>query len=510
MGQLRAAVRDITNIEATLVVSDATINNMLNEEIFKVQKIGDETYSFWSAGAGAPITVTLSDGVVYRFPSWKWDNTTENATTVSADNIFMDSDADFAPWSTVSNNIKNAGFYDNYLVYRVAARLLRAQADDTARGEEFDKQADSILELIVRDEFIGHNALLASTLTSSSSGFGLGLVFKTLVLLGRPTAIDSDVSQSITEVQAAVYNERNELYSSYRWPFATTAFTNWDPYNDVFAYGAAARLATRFGLPESSQKSLLADFETRKQALLREKLYNSSGNAYPYTFAGLRSQVRALLQDYTKDLPEILVGQWVNEAYQSLAYEREWRWLENEASFVLPAGSNSIDLSIGTRVISMYEVEQDATGQVTEASQIYPVGHGYDVLNNASDYRYEVRGSVVSGVSTGDTIVTIHPKPVEPITVLVRFAMGPTFLTNDNDTTEIGIQFAAIVAYRAAQVGAAFHPQAKQIIPMFQMQEQRMYESMMRHYQLDTSSETFSIGENALETRKYLPFFRVG
>lgn len=507
-GQIRAKVRDLTNIEATLVVSDERINNLINEELHKLILIADELEQFWQI-AGNPITVTQGDGITYRVPGWRFDNTSQFPGGL-AGNIYLGADATLPPWNNTANGQYKAGYYDNYLVYAVSARVLAENADDTTRGAEFRAQAEIIGNTIIEQEFIGHNADAFVGIGPSTVGYDLRLYFKTLVLLKNPLRIEGNFVDVLSDVLDAVTNERNELYSAYSWPFVNTSFNDWAPYSDIFAYGAAARLAARFGMSEPEQKSLLADYETRKQALLREKLYNASGAIQPYTFAGLKAQVRALLQDYTKDLPETIIGQWINDAYQTLAYEREWRWLEQEVTVNVPAGSATIDLTFGSRILSMYEIKFDDNGNIKESGQIYPVGHGYDVLNNASDYRYSMDASFVDNMFMSDSVVTIFPTPKEPIVVGIRFAETPGPLTLNNSATLIGTQFASILAYRAAVVGAAFHPQAKQLIPAYEAQAQRIYDSMLRHYQLDTSTETFSIGENALETRKYLPFFRVG
>jgi hypothetical protein len=43
---------------------------------------------------------------------------------------------------------------------------------------------------------------------------------------------------------------------------------------------------------------------------------------------------------------------------------------------------------------------------------------------------------------------------------------------------------------------------------MFESEAQRVKDMMYQYYMTSRSTEPFSIGENALETRKYLPFFK--
>ena len=510
-GQIRARVRDLTNIEATLVVSDDRINNLINEELQRVLSIPEDFYWSYSASNPAGPLVTVG-GINYKVPGWSFDNTYDfppvsPATMPSTNgNTYLTTDASYAPWSALKYN---SGYYDLFLVYSVASRLLQEVSDETNRAETFRANADEILNELLTREFVDHSYTISRYILSSSGDYDLYLLITAMQLLKIPLQAEAPNSAGPL-VERAIRNEEAELKGAYNWGTIGSAYSFWDPYGDIFAYGAAARLAIRFGLSEAEQKALLTEYETRKQALLREKLYNASGSIQPFTFAGLKAQVRALLQDYTKDLPETLIGQWVNDAYQTLAYEREWRWLEEDVTYSVAAGVSNINLTYGTRVISMYELELDENNNIRESSQIYPVAHGYDVLGNSSDYRYSLNAKFINNNPVSETVVTLYPTPQEPITVAIRFADSPSVMTQDITPTLLGPQFSSIVAYRAAIIGAAFHPQAKQLIPAYEAQAQRMFESMLRHYQLDTSTETFSIGENALETRKYLPFFRVG
>jgi hypothetical protein len=68
--------------------------------------------------------------------------------------------------------------------------------------------------------------------------------------------------------------------------------------------------------------------------------------------------------------------------------------------------------------------------------------------------------------------------------------------------------FAPYLVYRAAYLGSAWSDQAKKLAPMFAAEAQRVKDMMYQYYMTSRSTEPFSIGENALETRKYLPFFK--
>jgi len=496
-GQIRAKVRDLTNIEATLVVSDDRINNLINEELHKLILIGDELEQYWNV-SGNPITVT-EGGVTYRLPGWRWDNTTQFPSG-TAGNIFLSSDASLAPWNTTLNGQYKAGYYDNYLVYSVATRVLSENADDTTRGAEFKSQADAIANTIIAQEFIGHNSEMMLGLASNNSGFFIRLLFKTLVLLKSPLTIDSDYTQVATEVISGVYDSRNELLGKYSWGF-DGSFDDFDPYADIFAYAAAGRLGFRFGLSEQEVASLLAEYESREAALVREKLTNNSGNLTTATAGAMVYQVRSLLRDFSNELPTAIIYNWLNTEYQMLANEHDWPWLSQNIYVNIPAGANTVSLAaygVDYGILNAYVVKVDGSGQTTDAQIVAPVPHILDGEVNDARYRYDITG----------TNLTITPTPNENIILALRLKGISGTLTSSSDQPEFASQFAPYLVYRAAYLGSVWSDQAKKLSPMFAAEAQRVKDMMYQYYMTSRSTEPFSIGENALETRKYLPFFK--
>ena len=501
LGAIRAKVRTLTAIESTNLVTNAHLNNLINEELHKVILIADEIEQAWTtsiAPGATPVTVVES-GVTYRVPGWRFDNTTQFPTGMPG-NIILSIDADLPPWNTTGNGQYKAGYYDNYLVYKVSARLLLEQDDDSKRHEEFQKRADEIFSTLIEQEYISHNADLLSTIANNTANYQLFLLFKTLFLLQIPTSFDSKYSVPVLEINEAINASKNELMGKYTWPFAGTVYSDFAPYSDIFAYAAAGRLASRFGLSDNVKAELTADYASREEALVREKLTNSSGLTNPSTLGNMILQVRALLRDFSTEIPSNLITNWINTEYQLLLREHDWPFLIQNTTVTLNAGSNTINLAssgLAWEVLNVYTSKMDGNN-VTDSQIVSPVPHVLDVEVNESRYRYDVNSG----------IITIAPTPTEPTIFRVRWKGNPNALLNSNDQPIFESYFSAYLVYRAAYLGSAWSDNAKKLAEMFIGEAERIKTLMYKHYITDHSTEPFSIGENALETRKYLPFFK--
>ena len=501
LGAIRAKVRTLTAIESTNLVTNVHINNLINEELTKVITIADDIEQAWTTSIApgvTPVTVT-ENGVTYRVPGWRFDNTTQFPTGMPG-NIYLSIDADLPPWNTTGNGQYKAGYYDNYLVYKVSARLLLEQDDDSKRADEFKKQSDEIFSTLIEQEFISHNADLLSTIANNTANYQLFLLFKSLFLLQIPTSIDGKYSIPVLEINEAINASKNELMGKYSWSFAGTVYSDFSPYSDIFAYAAAGRLASRFGLSDSIKAELIADYTSREQALVREKLTNASGLTNPATLGNMISQVRAMLRDFSTEIPSNLITNWINTEYQLLLREHDWPFLIQNTTTTLNAGSNTINLAssgLAWEVLNVYTSKMDGNN-VTDSEIVSPVPHTLDIEVNDSRYRYDVNNG----------IITIAPTPTESTIFRVRWKGNPNALLNANDQVIFESYFSSYLVYRAAYLGSAWSDNAKKLADMFIGEAERVKTLMFKHYMTDHSTEPFSIGENALETRKYLPQFK--
>lgn len=489
---IRAKVREITGIYATTVFSDSRINGLINEELYKINGLFDDLLLGSSTD-----TITVS-GVAYRFPSWRWDNTTQFPTRVGTD-LYLETDTDTAPWSD--------GYYDDLLVYKVSYDVLKEQADDTKRAEDYLVKYEDIKTQLIKYDYVQHNRYLVDNIAAGNTHRYQSLTVKKLAVFAVLSAgIPSEMEWELSSVMNRIQNEATELYNAYTWTGISSAtdWANWGYDNiDIFAYGVARKMLSQVN--SETANAYDAEYNSRLENLKRSKLY-TAGSIVPNTLGSLRTQVRALLQDFSKNLPDVLINSWINESYTTLATEREWKWLSSTVTFSLSAGSNLIPLSfIGSRIKNVYQVKLDPTDfQPTEVEIVAPVPSVSSVEKNTARYYYEVENV------SGSWYLKIAPTPNEPTDFTVIAAGTPAPLLLDADQPVFEAQFAPLLAYRAAIRGLLFNPQNKNLVGIYQDAEQRLLDAMLVYYQLDRSTEPFSIGSSALETRKYLPFFRVG
>jgi hypothetical protein len=493
---LRAMVRELTAVHSTDIISDARINDLLNKRMFDIVSVGDNTRLFLMASLPAPIVIGI-----YRFPSWEWDNTTKfPGANPSGDNVYMSLDSDTPPWSY--------GQHDSCLAYGAAADVLMSINDDSTRVKDFSNKFVETANLIIRDDYISHNVNLAYQAFSNPDDAIVGAALRVLALalVGDVLSVETDL-QKVVSSTIDVYSERRQLYSAFNWPaLMTETFASFAPHTEIFAYGAAAKFAARMNMPQQVVDTLNMQYNTRKDALLREKLYNASGYIYLYQYGQAVAQVRALLQDFTRELSDTLIYGWLNDAWQSFSNERNWSFNTSELTITFPPGINSISL-LGSpylayqRILNVYEVKLTDTkpATATSAEIVYPVPHIMDNVADGSKLRYDINAGSLR----------IAPTPTEYTYLRVRYIQEPELVVgNPAQVVMIPANYSMILAYRAAVIGSEWSEYGKKMAPTYQKAADEIFETMVREYQLDHSTEPLQLGGSGLETRKYLPWFR--
>jgi len=513
--QIVARVRELTGIFSTDVYADARIKKLVNETLYNIIKIADDMLTYLydlNAGAnyGKPILVARTNAQTgtttnYRFPGWRFDTPT-NAPTDLLTNVYMSLDTDLAPWIGNVGNTGMGGYYDNILVYKVASDMLREIGDDSNRAEFFSNKFDEILQVLIRDEFIEWNFALAESILATDLNYHNAVALKVLRNLNRIVNVDNLPSLTYRCV-IAVNNSKNEFYYAYTWPFANTWSNFGTPY--PFVYEASAKVAVEYDVPEATIKGWLAEAESQKSMLVRNFITNNYGSSFPSTLVDMKKQVRALLSDFSKDLPEQIIISWINEAYQILALEKNWAWLEVEALYQVSAGSVGFQLdNIGSRkILDMYVVEQKGAYSGSSVASdtvdiVSQVPHIQDGKINDSQYHYDVN-------ATG--FVTLSPAPLtKAIKLKIKYLSRCPGLSADSDEVLFNDEFAGILVYRAAMKGVMLNPSGKKLYEVYDMAQQTLFKAMVNFYQLDHSTEPFQIGAKGYEERKYIPFFKVG
>jgi hypothetical protein len=490
---IRAAVRELTAIYSTDIVSDARINDLINERLYKVVNIAEDLNIFLSSDGGITPSTVVRGGVTYRFPAWSFDRPGLFPTNIVAD-LYLESDSDLPPWED--------GHYDNLLVYGAAADVLSYINDDSGRIQVYESKYSDIADRMVRAEYVNHNLAIFNLTASEGPAVESGsLALYTLAILSESVTIDSVLEFSKTIV-LELYRELNALFFAYRWPSGySPTFSSFIGYQTMFCYAVAATMAKRMGRPESVVDSYTSQYNTQRDTLLRQVLYSTSG-AYGATIAGpVATQVRALLQDFTTELPEAVIYSWINMANQVLMQERSWPFLTGTANFSVAAGTSTIDVSslgIRNRVLNVFEVRYNGAGQVIDSEIVYPVPHILDGKVGDAKYVYDINNGIVS----------ISPTPTETVYIRAKFIIDAPLITSASSPLLFDPRFTDILAYRAAVIGSSWSDYGKKMKEVFQDSADQLFEAMVSFYLLDHSTEPLQIGGSALETRKYLPWFR--
>lgn len=444
LSELRTYVRDLTGIYSTDILSDTILTRWINEAYREIT----------------------------RSQNWPWASSVVDLVNGLDAPVF-------------------AGEYHAILAYRVADKALGFEADDTERAKRYKEEADFIYTQMVLKYLQGQ--------AHSTSGNMASLIRNVRDYLNMyEDAISDDL------IESRIMDVYNELYEGHVWPFDRNPFPGmgWDRTR-VLVLGAAGRLGLQAGRDAAFVETMANEYQLAYEELKTVFFRNQTGTGYS-NLGQLRSLVRTITGDYSKLIPDVLINLWINEEYQLLASEKDWAWLEQTTQLTVAAGSNQFYLMNGTRkVLEMYVVEgadpEYSASSVTQSEIIYPVPHIMDIERNAEKFHYDV--------SSGG-LVTISPTPERDITIRARYAASFSPLTGDLSEPGFDEQFRSILAYRVGMRVAAYTNADKNIMDLCVMVSQNMFEAMNKFYQLEHSMEAFQLGGKALETRKYLPWFR--
>jgi len=218
-----------------------------------------------------------------------------------------------------------------------------------------------------------------------------------------------------------------------------------------------------------------------------------------------REDIRNFIRDLTgivstDVVSDSLINRWISEAYNEIARERDWDWLEATQSNSLPDAVDNVhtvSLSNGTRrVLSAYLTS--AVGFVRELSQVSELDH----IMLYDDDRYPKYDVNFSGV------VTIAPQQPEGETYSIRYTQSNVDLTLDADVPAFDAQFHSAIAYRAAVKVLQFVSDDTDRAEYYFGEYASLLNGMVNLYELNHDDRTFQLGETGQEDRKYFPWFR--
>lgn len=444
LGSLRTYVRDLTGVYSTDLVPDTLLTSWINEAYFDVA----------------------------RQQEWPW-----------------------LPVSALVNSGDAPAFADEYrplLAYRVAAKVLAVQADDTNRGQVYIGEYQSILDAMYQDDL---QAAATNTMTSQA-----GVVRYVRDLLG---IYDDTVTDTvITNLLGEVYTD---LYKSYTWPFSESPV----PYatagiGRALAYGTAARLSVRYGRPPEMSAAFGTEYESAV-ALLQQTQLTDNATVTFATRANLAAFVRTLLNEYSKRIPTSLINAWLSEEYVMLASSQDWPWLQTQFQTTVFAGTNLVSLPSGSKkVLEVFFVKlvnssDTVTDAVNESEIVYSVPSVLDGSAGNPYFRYSI---------DYNGVITLTPAPESDIVLRVRYVQGVTGLGSDAAEPAFDPKFRSLLSYRVAARVLDYLGVSKPVRDTYVSVAQAIFDDLYSEYMLDHSTEPLQLGGRGLETRKYLPWFR--
>jgi len=408
---------------------------------------------------------------------WTWSNTASPAAALASGTDAPAFPAQFHP----------------LLAYKAAAVVLITQADDTTRAQEYLSIYKTMVDALRQDD-------LQIAITGDVINTGDYTDYSKLVKFVRQLTSVYDGSISNTYIENKLKDEYKILADAFTWSWTYSSgnLSAIAEYAKILAYGASAKIAAELGLPEQLTKAYLLEYSDILDRMKRVTLYTLQ-TASPTTLAQLRVYTRSLMGNYSKDIPDVLINTWLNEAYTLLQNQRDWKWLQVETEVAVASGTSVITLPAGGtgKVMGIYVIN-------TNGLRIDPVTQRptlHDIDDNNDKYFFS---------TTPAGVITIAPTPTENLTVRIRYVKNGDLMSSDASTTLLATQFVTILAYRAAIKGYLFAPDAnKKILEIYIQQERDMFDAIVSYYNLDHNTDAFQIGIRGVEERKYIPYFRV-
>jgi hypothetical protein len=492
------------------MTTQITISGLQNNQPYLVQvaAVNDLGQGPWSAVAGpaapAPDASYLINYVRQLTGVFSKDILTDDLLLFWMNEAYSELARLFDwPWLPITPlSLDEAPAFDSdftsILAYRVAPRVLELEADESPRAEAYRKEYQNMLtnmyKHLLRAQDVGNP-------TSMSD----------LVLFVR--ALLDEFSQSLDNamIENKIMNVHDELVRSEAWVFPSPVFPQmgWSE-SRVLAYGAAGRLATLLEKTESLVSSMGEEFSAGVVNL--RLAFQNDYSSRDEDAEALARQARTFLGNYSTRASDSLLKTWIYEEYQNLCSERSWSWLQQEATIVLPLGSSTFSLaSTLVKIHEIHRVELDSNGHVNEAEPGLLVPSVLEVQYNDPRFYYAVDHM------TGD--ITIAPEQTKEITLRIRYEVVPESgylmpttidgMVGDNFTGfAIPTRFKHILSYRAAMRAGVILEVPQSVYDMCANSATSLYEAMYNDYQMGHTQEPFQIGGNALETRKYVPWFR--
>lgn len=298
-----------------------------------------------------------------------------------------------------------------------------------------------------------------------------------------------------------------ELYRMEKWPWAV------------------AELVTGTDTPtfEAQFHAILA-YRTAIRVLASQADDTKRGEAYAAEYAGLLSAMkqeyfpklaaatvgnRGQLRDYVRDITNVqsdtisdaLINQWLQEAYQTVARQRTWDWLESTVTFTDISGVGPHSLGTANpRVISVQLIDERGT-----VEEVFERADTVNVSSNRRAAYYDVN----------DTAGSITLSPVERFDnneeydLRVRFSAQTVTFADDNAAPAVHAQFNPMFAYAtAARLMRIVDVDNPERANVFEQMANELFDDMVSFYELSHDDTAFQMGIEGREIQQYPYWFR--
>lgn len=440
---LRTYVRDLTGVYSTDLISDALLTRWINEAYSEVE----------------------------RTRVWPWAATKVDLVTNTDSPVFAEQ-------------------FHAVLAYRVGAKVLATQADDTPRGQAYMDEATMLLKQM--EEFYFPYAAAGNV----SNLAGLRATVRDLI---------GDWSKNISDgmLNLWINQSYDEVERSQKWPWAgskTPLVTNTDQpafdvqFRSLLAYRAATKALTLVGDQGQRTEAYGTEYTSILASMVEHYLPALAAGGVS-TLAELRRTTRDMLGTYQKGLSDQLIDRFINQSYSDLARQKPWTWLEATAEDSLVAYDVTWSLPYGTRrVLELFIVNNE-----DDIEEVIMVPHVLDVPANSAELRYDV---------TSDGDVTIAPPQDHEITLRARYIVKHVELAFDEEEPLFDTQFRIVLCYGAAARILTMQGDTSKRNENFEMEAMRIIDSMMTEYQLDQDNRPIQLGGEGIQQRRYIPWFK--
>ncbi len=296
-----------------------------------------------------------------------------------------------------------------------------------------------------------------------------------------------------------------ELARLEKWPWApaTTLTSSQSPafvaeFHHILAYRAAVKILVSQADDTNRGAEYGKEYTFLLEALRQEY--------FPKLAAGTVGN-RGQLRDYVRDITNVqsdrvsdaMLNQWLQEAYQTVARQRSWDWLESTDTFADITDVGPYLLVPNARVLSVQLI--DGRGVVEE---VFERPDTVNVNSNRRIAYYDFEDA------TG--YLTLAPEErfdTETYDLRVRYSAQNVTLSADNATPAFAAQFYPLLAYATAArvlrvLGQAQDPKAD----AFEEMANALFNDLVTYYELSHDDTAFQMGAEGRELQQYPYWFR--